>query len=561
MADRPSAARLAVHDALRQRGFERVAPVSGAPHYAGTLDRDGLRIPVTIEVSDLDFVRYPRICIQAGFAMPDRTLPHLLGVDRSVCYYGKGSVVLDRYKPGSTVLQCLEQAETVLRNAIRGRSDGDFADEFQAYWSSIFVYVDLPEGYSGPARVRPAKLDRGDVNALVVTTGRSWFAAEPRGRRRDEEDDTPVDVVSIDHPLTFASTEAWPPTTVADINRWLEKAAPDLVGRLETVLQTRLGTSATVLVRAPNGLYCYQVDVPQHLRKPEFLKSRRHRLPETMARQPVSPPIERSIGVRADADYMFGRNLGRTKSLVDKRILLIGCGTIGSFLAHQLAQCGAGAKHGYLSLVDPDVLTTGNIGRHLLGVPYLGRNKAEACASYLIEQLPLLAIEGYDGDVREQKLSWDRYDLVIDATGEEALSIALNEIAVQARPRLPPHLFVWLLGNGAVAQCILTGEADRACFKCLKPDLAGQPRFRAMRPETVVETVTNVACGDAAYVPFPVSRSVAAAALACDLVIDWANGNPGHRFRSLTLDHHRAFQVQDGSPTKIEFCPACGGRE
>lgn len=561
MADRQSAARLAVHDALRQRGFERVAPVSGVPHYAGTLDRDGLRIPVTIEVNDLDFVRYPRICIQAGFAMPDRTLPHLLGVDRSVCYYGRGSVVLDRYNPDGTVLQCLAQAEKVLRNAIRGSSDGDLADEFQAYWSNNFVYVDLPEGYSGPARVRPAKLDCGDMNALVVTTGRSWFAAEPRGRGRDDEDGTPVDVVSIDRLLTFASTEAWPPTTVADINRWLAKAAPDLVGRLETVLQTESGMSATVLVRAPNGLYCYQVDVPHHLRKPEFLKSRRHRLPETMARQPVPTPINRSIGVRADADYMFGRNLGSMKSLVNKRILLIGCGTIGSFLAHQLAQCGAGAKQGYLSLVDPDVLTTGNIGRHLLGVPYLGRNKAEACASYLNEQMPLLAIEGYAGDVRAQKLPWHQYDLAIDATGEEALSIALNDIAVQARPRMPPHLFVWLLGNGAVAQCILTGDADRACFKCLKPDLTGPPRFRALRPETVVETVSNVACGDAAYVPFPVSRSAAAAALACDLALDWANGNPGHRFRSLTLDHRRAFQIPDASPTKLAHCPACGGRE
>ncbi len=278
-----------------------------------------------------------------------------------------------------------------------------------------------------------------------------------------------------------------------------------------------------------------------------------------MERQLVSTPIERLIGVRADADYLFGRNLGSMNGLVDKRILLIGCGTIGSFLAHQLAQRGAGAKRGYLSLVDPDVLTTGNIGRHLLGVPYLGRNKAEACASYLNEQLPLLAIEGYAGDVRTQKLDWHRYDLVIGATGEEALSIALNEIAVQARPRLPPHLFVWLLGNGAVAQCILTGEVDRACFKCLKPDLAGLPRFRAMRPETVVETVTNVACGDAAYVPFPVSRSVAAAAMACDLVVDWANGNPGHRFRSLTLDNRRAFRVPNGSPTKLNHCPACGG--
>ncbi|MCP1560159.1 hypothetical protein E4V01_01525 [Methylorubrum sp. Q1] len=283
-------------------------------------------------------------------------------------------------------------------------------------------------------------------------------------------------------------------------------------------------------------------------------------LPEVMERNPSSTQLERFVGVRSDAGYLFSRNLGSMINLTDKRILLIGCGTIGGFLAQQLAQCGAGAGQGYLSLVDSDVLSTGNLGRHLLGVPYLGRNKAEACAEFLLEQLPPLAIESYAGNVLTQKLSWDRYDLVIDATGEEALSLALNEHAVQSRPSSPPHLFVWLLGNGAIAQCLMTGEPERACLKCLKPELAGPPRYRALRPGSSLETISNLGCGDAEYIPFPVSRSVAAAALACELTIDWVNGNAGNRFRSLTLDSRRAFQVQNGSPTYLNACPACGVR-
>ena len=72
--------------------------------------------------------------------------------------------------------------------------------------------------------------------------------------------------------------------------------------------------------------------------------------------------------------------------------------------------------------------------------------------------------------------------------------------------------------------------------------------------------MADAACGDGDYVPFPVSRSVAAAALACDLVIDWANGNPGSRFRSLTLDGRRAYQIPDGSPAPLAVCPACGNK-
>ncbi|GJE46139.1 hypothetical protein AEGHOMDF_5339 [Methylobacterium soli] len=557
MADASAAARTAVHDALGQRGFTPAASASGTALFSGVLDPNVLGIPTTIAVDDLDFVAYPRIQIEPGFHMPERTLPHLLGVNRSLCYYGKGSVILDRYDPGGTVLQCLEQAEAVLRDAVAGRSDDDFADEFQAYWGGTFAYVDLPIGHIGPARLCRTTLDRGNRTPLVATTGRSWFMARTERARRRSDAGEPLAVVTVDQPLTFAATEAWPPETLPDLNRWLERAAPGVVGVVEEVLRTRPGTSAAVLIRAPNGLYCFRVKVPLQLRRPEFLEIRRMRLPEVMARQLTPTPIERSVGVRADAEYLFGRNLGRMRNLSGKKILLAGCGTIGGFLAQQLAQCGAGAGKGTLALTDTDILSTGNLGRHLLGVPYLGRNKAEACAAFLKEQLPPLAIEGHACDVRELDLRRESYDLIIDATGEEALSLALNERAVRTRPTTPPHLFVWLVANGAAAQCLLTGEAERACLKCLKPALAGPPRFPVLRDGVEVETMANVSCGDADYVPFPVSRSVAAAALACDLAIDWANGDPGDRFRTILLDVRRALPVPNGNPGPDEACPAC----
>lgn len=268
--------------------------------------------------------------------------------------------------------------------------------------------------------------------------------------------------------------------------------------------------------------------------------------------------VDRAQGVLADEDHVFGRNLGSMRNLSGKRVLLIGCGTIGSFLAQQLVQCGCGVGSGSLMLVDSDILRPANLGRHLLGVPYLHRNKAEACAEFLREQLPLVSVVGRGNAVTAGQFPIARYDLVIDATGEEAFSIALNERAVRTRPDSPPILFVWLLGNGAAARCILTGSSGRACFKCLKPQLSGPQRYQALRPGADVEIINNHGCGDTTYVPFPVSRSVAAAALGCDLVLDWANEKPGDHFRSLVFDEKRAFHNKNGSPGPSETCPACG---
>jgi hypothetical protein len=148
---------------------------------------------------------------------------------------------------------------------------------------------------------------------------------------------------------------------------------------------------------------------------------------------------------------------------------------------------------------------------------------------------------------------------VIDATGDEALSIAINELAVSKRPTFPPVLYAWLEGNGAAAVTFLTGDPQFACLKCLKPDLAGTPRFRLLRGDSDIKISRNLACGDAHFIPFPVSRACAAASLACDVALDWVNGGKGHRRRSITLDQHLANHVKDNNPKRTAACPACGG--
>jgi molybdopterin/thiamine biosynthesis adenylyltransferase len=553
-----SRALLLIHDALVQRGFRRHSQLWGSPVYRGRLDPTSLNVPISISITDLDFINPPLISIGEEYPIGGRTLPHILGIGRAVCYYAKGSVVLDRYNPAGTVVQCLERAERVIRDAIRGRSDNDFAAEFQSYWSSSFTLVDVPEGYTGAARIRYVNLDESGEPTPVLSNGASWLLQRDRRSRVSADDGEPALVINTKEPLSLNPHGAWPPTTLAQLNDWLRWVAPELVGRLEGVMRSGSKAVACVAVRAPNGVFIYRAVLPTRFQKSEFLENRRSAVHRLMTRVSAEVEVDRAEGVCATVDYVFGRNMGASKNLTGKRILLIGCGTIGSFLAQQLAQSGAGAGTGFLSLVDSDILKPANLGRHLLGVPYLHRNKAEGCAAFLQEQLPPLAIEAHSGDVLGLTLPWDRYDLIVDATGEEALSIALNERAVSARPNVPAHVFVWLVGNGALAQCILTGEAQRACLKCLKANLTGEPRFRSMRPGVEVETIADAGCS-ANYTPFPVSRSVAASALACDLILDWANDAPGDRFRSLTLDPRRAFQVRSGSPASVDRCPACGG--
>jgi len=546
-----------VHDALTQREFSREWGAEKVL-YRGLLDRGGLDVPVTIDVSSLDFVLPPPIFVDERYAVSGRRLPHLLDGTRSFCYYAAGGIVLDRYNPGGTILQCLDRADAVMRDAVRGRSDLDFADEFHSYWSGYYLLVDLPSNFTGLAKVRYLQINPESDRTAVLCLDDSWLldVHKSRGVSLPKGDDCVV--LRIDEALSLNPNTIWPPSVLSEFNYWLEWAAPVALGQLEKAFKSGATATRWVAIRAPNGIFVYNTALPPALRRQEFQKSRQANLPITLRRLGNKIPVERCSGIPADTDYIFNRNMGNMTNFSGKRILLIGVGTIGGFVAQQLAQLGAGSGGGGLTLVDTDRLKTANVGRHLLGIAYLNRNKAEGCAAFLKDQLPMLDIAYRDSDALEV-LSNDHlpYDLIIDATGEEALSLAINERAVRHRATWPPVLFGYLLGNGAASQALFTGDTEHACLKCLKPELAGPARFKTLRPDVEVVAVSNMECADPHHIPYPVTRSVMAASLICELALDWVGGSIGNRFRSQLFDASRAFSNKDGSPKPSLGCPAC----
>jgi hypothetical protein len=151
-------------------------------------------------------------------------------------------------------------------------------------------------------------------------------------------------------------------------------------------------------VQAPNAFCLAEIKIPKTYDKPEFMDARRKNLPETLASVAADIPVERYCGFPIDAKFLYERNLGDLHSLAGRKIALIGCGTIGGFLAAYLAQSGAGTLGGLLALFDREILMPSNLGRHLLGMPYLNRNKAVACADYIRSQFPHVEAEGHSGD-------------------------------------------------------------------------------------------------------------------------------------------------------------------
>lgn len=555
----------ATHAALVQRDFKRDWSLGAHPCYVGPLERDGLRVTVSIEIPDLDFVTLPVIRLLDRGSASGKRMPHTAGPRGELCYMARGSSVLDRYNPGGTVLRCLVEAEGMIGQALRGRLDGDFAAEFANYWGGSSVLVDLPTDFAGAASIEWIAFGHGSERPMAVLTGKGKLAPSFRlahAKNRGEKD-RPISELCIVVRTARTLGAEWNGNPLPrDLKELSEFLAGIDGGRdaLASTLRDGAGLQRWVAVQAPNAFCLAQISIPKAYDKPEFMDSRRAHLPETLSSVATGVPVERYLGFPINAEFLYARNLGAMPNLAKKKIALIGCGTIGGFLAANLAQGGAGTLGGRLDVFDRENLMPSNLGRHLLGMPYLGRNKAVGCATYIRDQFPHVEVTAHAGDALENIGSLSGFDLVIDATGEEALSIALNHHAVRHRPAFPPMIFVWIAGNGAAAQAILCDGPEHACFKCQKPALAAAPRHRVLKPDADNAPISNAACGDGLYAPFPVSASTTAAALALDLALAWSSGNPGLRFRTRVLDPKRAFQVKDMNLSRSDACPACGKR-
>ena len=120
---------------------------------------------------------------------------------------------------------------------------------------------------------------------------------------------------------------------------------------------------------------------------------------------------------RIDKMYLMTRSNEAINILTDKKILLIGCGSVGSYIANELVKSGIEK----MMLIDDDHLYEINVFRHLLGLEYVGQYKCVALQNFLEKNIPDLKILSLVADiedaVQEGSIEFEDYDLIISATG------------------------------------------------------------------------------------------------------------------------------------------------
>ena len=533
-----------VVDALKARSFGYLGPGhDGWLRFSGELNAAGSAHDCTLEV-DPDLHEVPRVWLNRLPSALPSVLPHL-GASGQLCYLAAGSVVFDMFDPVGQTLACIAQAERVLDSVLTGELVDDLEDEFFAFWGGLFCLVDLQGAQLGRQEAYLANKGaaRDSMILGVVTDNKERTVAKlkPLGWAPTEKPVLAIRVKTTAKPRP--DQRNWPPTTMQQLLQWQNRLDPRCRKKIESRLQAAFDAKAPhalVLIESPLLTYGFATifERPAGPRRPA--KSARQRLYE----QELTPL---SV-VRIDDRYMAERNSPGGRTLAGISIAVVGCGTIGGYLADMLVKAGAGTSGGKLTLVDPDLYGPNNLGRHRLGFPDLFKNKANQLRDELRRGAPGAAVTALPVDVRGAELR--KVDILIDATGEEALGHWLTWRYAKASPILS----VWVEGAGLAVRALLRSRHTGACHRCLT-DYVRSGQFMVFDAPTPM-VMKGHGC-EGLYVPFPATASVQAASLAVEMVQAWVNGSTEPSLRTRMLETGRTLATPDCSPPARPGCPAC----
>jgi len=447
---------------LAARAFSR----KGVGIWEGHLDI-GLKRPIWIRVTFTDKFPYelPELYVECN-SLP-RLVPH---VDRKgkICIANVGDLI-DSERPRQLIRDVLARAASLLCDGLRGRFDSDIDSELLSYLEFDYSFYSICNSevtfsteiklieFKGFQPQRSASLLADDLES-----GKEWL--NRMGYKFLNEGKAWLHILSRPiRPPDYGKKYRYR-AFFRDIRN---NSSPEEHGRFLKWLEVA-GFPAFVLVKMPlsgksgSALYAVILDEPsaKDLKRGGF----RGNAPFERNLNLILPlPAKQSMIVRLDREYLVNRG-GAIPELKDCRVVIAGCGSIGSYLAEKIASLGVGN----IRLIDNDVLSNDNVHRHLLGIEYLRMEKAPAMKLILDRRFPHLTVEYMNDDVIEVLIDNPSFiteaDLLCVALGNETLEMNINRLLKNELPRI--HTWVEPFGIGG--HVFATGLSDDdSCYGCL----------------------------------------------------------------------------------------------
>lgn len=394
----------------------------------------------------------------------------------------------------------------------------DFTEEFASYWSKTeggktVVSLVSPNGPSRTVSLWRSKADYylADDNETLER----WLRYSNPGQRSGYKFDTAPHLV-LKRPILPVEY----PRSGSGVLRFVFELAPDdawLLSKVAEIADDKFTVSFEGCT--DNGPVLFAVEVmppakqgiPIEIR-PNMLERgfRPGKIPRYIRLQRLlgGNKVEHHEVERGDPSWIHGRDTPGIDKLFDKRVLMIGAGSLGSEVAQLLAKTGVGA----ITLVDPELLEFSNVGRHVLGVAEVRTSKSGSVAERLGRSYPhMRSIEHFREHwqtlYEKRPDIFHNADLIVSTVGSWLAESRLNQLA-RSDAALPPVLYGWTEPFSVAGHAILVGSIG-ACLSCGMNQFGAPLRTICEWDNTTMRKLPHCGASFQPYGPIPLANVAA----------------------------------------------------
>lgn len=192
-------------------------------------------------------------------------------------------------------------------------------------------------------------------------------------------------------------------------------------------------------------------------------------------------------------NILFSRIQGifETKILKDKTVTIIGLGSIGSFAATALTQCGIC----HFTLIDYDVLQLHNIARHACGIRDVGILKIEAVKNLILNTNPEAEIITFNTDILRDQATLQQAirsaDLVLACTDSERSKYRINSFCIHLWEKEKisvPVIYAGAYERAFGGDVIRVIPGDTPCYDCILGEVHDLSEYESKPKKTIAYT-------------------------------------------------------------------------
>ncbi len=423
-------------------------------------------------------------------------LPHLEH-DGYICYTHNDTLVLDIDNEPGIIAGCFQLAIKTLKDGIDRKNNNEFYNEYEAYWrhlkgvSAMFANIILSEDVEV---IKYSKL-KNKEKELFFAVSDTTERMNSYQRIVNVKENPAQYFKGLYIPLKKGAEILIPnfnqELTLEDARELiLKNITPGNEKKVRNALsKTKQEDLIVIDLSLPNGnhsLFALRFKKINHAAHPLFT---------TGSTASIIPYNVK----RVDPEFMLIR--GGNASFIDKKVLVIGCGSVGSAIAEELIK----AAVINVDVVDKEKLEIDNCYRHNCGFRYVNKKKAEAIKEKLSSYYPhsnVTAINmAIEDSISKKKIDFRIYDAIIVATGNATVNQFLMKFFREEIPGIPV-LFNWLDPYGVGGHCLVSNIYENGCYQCLYTNevLHNIASFAAANQQR--SFVKNISGCGSVYVPY-----------------------------------------------------------